>query len=422
VIIIINDFSVTMKTPLPEKARLLERLKQGNFNVPDFIYVPAIDFEQENFQALDAFLKKHQESFKVLARSVHPEEEHFKGGTFESLETYADLGGIQYARKQMIKSVKSIKKLSILRQQKFNHSPAVDPDEMGVIVMPFIEGASIMAKMVGRRWEFGYCRNRLHKVQRDPYITRTPHDHTLLQISEDIQAYLGFACEIEYVISADNEIHTVQAKDISHIEILEEAESNRSIKLDGIQRIRKRRNYRERMVYVMDNTSFYLSVIGNCEDMILGSEGPAIGIEDILDIINTYEATLEDFALKHQRFGVIKLTTDAVRELYQIANHYLDDFPDLQKQLSNALHNNRYKIDYFLSEADTFITKDRIRINLCGHDAYGINTVRTPVWCAYWNLDRHEKTVNEFKRLGFKTGDTVGIDIDPEEKPTIYRL
>jgi hypothetical protein len=322
----------------------------------------------------------------------------------------------------MIKSVKSTKKLSILRQQKFNHAPAVDPDDMGVIVMPFIEGLNIMAKMVGGHWEFGYCRNRLQKVQRDPYITQTPHDQKLFQISKDIQAHLGFACEIEYVISADNEIHAVQAKDISHIEILEQANSNRSIKLDGIQRIRKRANYRERMAYIMDNTAFYLSVIGKCEDMILGCEGPAVGIEDILEVINTYEATLEDFAMKHHRFGVIKLTTDAVRELYQIANHYLDDFPDLHNQLSNALYNNRYKIDYFLSEADTFITKDRIRINLCGHDAYGINTVRTPVWCAYWNLDRHEKIVNEFKKLGFKTGDTIGIEIDSEEKPTVYRL
>jgi hypothetical protein len=411
-----------MKTSLPEKARLLGRLKNNNFNVPDFIYVSANNFEQENFEALNVFLIKHQESFKVLARSAHPQEEHLKGGTFESLETYADLGGIQYARKRMIKSVKSDKKLSILRQQKFNHVPAIDPDEMGVIVMPFIDGSSVMAKMIGGHWEFGYCRDRLHKVQHDPYITRTPHNRKLLQISEDIQTYLGFACEIEYVISADNEIHVVQAKDISHIEMLEPAESERSIKLDGIFRIRKRRNYRERTVYVMDNTAFYISVIGKCEDMILGSEGPAIGVEDILEIINTYEAKLEDFALKHQRFGIIELSTEAVAELYQIANHYLDDFPDLQKQLSNALHNNRYKFDYFLSESDTFITKDRIRVNLGGHDAYGINTVRTPLWCAYWKLDRHEKIVQEFKRLGFKTGDLVGIDIDTEEIPTIYRL
>ncbi|UCH22261.1 MAG: hypothetical protein JSU83_03185 [Deltaproteobacteria bacterium] len=411
-----------MKTSLPEKARLLERLKQGNFNVPDFIYVPAIDFEQKNFEVLNAFLKKHQESFKVLARSAHPQEEHFKGGTFESLETYADLSGIQYARKRMIKSAKFDKKLTIQRQQKFHHAPAVDPDGMGVIVMPFIEGSSVMAKIVAGDWEFGYCRNRLHKVQQDPYITRTPHDQKLLQISEDIQTYLGFACEIEYVISADNEIHVVQAKDISHIEMLEQMESERSIRLDGIYRIRKRRNYRERTVYVMDNTAFYISVISKCEDMIHGSEGPAIDVEDILEIISEYESGLEEFALKHQRFGIIELSTEAVTELYQIANHYLNDFPDSQKQLSNALHNNRYKIDYFLSESDTFITKDKIRVNLGGHDAYGINTVRYPLWSVYWKLEKHEKIVKEFKKLGFKTGDLVGIDIDTEEKPTIYRL
>jgi hypothetical protein len=30
--------------------------------------------------------------------------------------------------------------------------------------------------------------------------------------------------------------------------------------------------------------------------------------------------------------------------------------------------------------------------------------------------------VQEFNKLGFKTGDTVGIEVDAEEKPTIYRL
>jgi len=30
--------------------------------------------------------------------------------------------------------------------------------------------------------------------------------------------------------------------------------------------------------------------------------------------------------------------------------------------------------------------------------------------------------VKELRRLGFKTGDTVGIDIDSQEKPTIFRL
>jgi hypothetical protein len=108
--------------------------------------------------------------------------------------------------------------------------------------------------------------------------------------------------------------------------------------------------------------------------------------------------------------------------LYQIANHYLDDTPDLQAELSKALHHNLYQIDIFISEADTLIAKDKFRINLCSHDAYGIDTVRNPLWSVYWYVDRHDAVVQEFKRVGFKTGDTVGIDIDVDDKPTIYRL
>ena len=91
-----------MDNKLPEKARLLKQLQQEKFKIPDFIYVSAADFENGNFDALEAFLKLHRESFKVIARSVHPQEEFFKGGTFDSLETYADLGGIQYARKKLL--------------------------------------------------------------------------------------------------------------------------------------------------------------------------------------------------------------------------------------------------------------------------------------------------------------------------------
>ena len=32
------------------------------------------------------------------------------------------------------------------------------------------------------------------------------------------------------------------------------------------------------------------------------------------------------------------------------------------------------------------------------------------------------KMVREFERLGFKSGDTVGIEIDSDEKPNVYRL
>lgn len=411
-----------MEKKLPEKARLLERLKKGRFNVPDFIYIPAENFKKENFKELKAFFENYHESFKVVVRSAHPQEEFFKGGTFDSLETYADIGGIKYARKKIINSVFSSNRLSILRQQKFNHAPEIVPEDMGVIVMPYIDGMNIMAKMVGNHWEFGYSGDRSHKVRSDPYITNTPHDITLLRISGEIQDYLGFRCEIEYVSSRDGVIHVVQAKDISSIEMLEMKEEERSIRLDGIRRIRKRRNYRERPVYVMDNKAFYLEVISACEDLVHGWNHTQPGIEDILGIVSNYEGNIEEFGLRHQRFGVLGLCIQVPEDLYQIANHYLDETPELQSRLSSALNNNQYKIDFFLSEADTLIVEEKIRVNLCSHDAYGIDTVRNPLWNVYWRGERHDQIEKEFKKLGFKTGDTVGIDIDSEDRPTIYRV
>ena len=407
---------------LPEKARLLQKLKKGNFTVPDFIYVSASDFRNEAFNDLNAFLDRHRESYKVITRSAHPMEEYFKGGTFDSLETYTDPGGIQYARSKIINLAKTAKQLTIKRQQKFNNSPEIDPEDMGIIVMPFISGISVMAKMLGNHWEFGYCRDRIHKIQREPYITRTPHDRRLMALSENIQKYLGYRCEIEYVVSEDGQIHVVQAKDISQIETLEPQYGERAIKLDGIRRIRRNHNYRERPVFVMNNRKFYLEIIGKCEELVFGDREPRPRIEDIIEIVVKYQTELEDFALRHQRFSILGLSIQEPEELYQIANHYLDDFPDLQARLSKALNDNLYKIDYFLSEADTLLAKDRFRINLCAHDAYGIDTVRNPIWSVFWHVDTHEKVVKEFNRLGFKTGDTVGIEIDSDEKPIVYRL
>jgi hypothetical protein len=405
---------------VPEKAELLEKLKQGGFAVPDFIYVPALEFDTENFADLDNFLGKHREGFKVIARSAHPEEHRFKGGTFDSLETYADVGGIKYARNKIIKLAETSRHLGVARQQRFAHAPELDLRQMGVIVMPFVDGSSVMAKMISNYWEFGYCRDRIHKVQSEPYITRTPHDRRLVQLSKDIQAYLGFRCEIEYIISTDGSIHVVQAKDISKIDTLEEEESQRSISLDGIRRIRKRRNYRERPVYVMDNKTFYINVISQCEEIV--GKCTASDISRVIESINAYEAHFEAFALRHERYAVLGLAIQDPGDLYQIASHYLDDIPELQAELSRALHNNLYQIDIFLSEADTLIAKDKFRVNLCSHDAYGIDTVRNPIWTVYWNVDRHESVVNEFKSVGFTTGDTVGIDVGVEERPTVYRL
>ena len=410
-----------MKNEIPEKAKLLEKLRKNTFNVPDFIYVPADKFNTEDFGKLNSFLDKHRESYKVIARSAHPMESEYIGGTFDSLETYADISGIKYARNRIIKIAETSKRLSIRRQQTFNHAPQIDMNEMGVIVMPFVNGSSVMAKMLVNNWEFGYCRNRSHKVQSEPHITKVPHDRRLLDLSEDIQKALGFRCEIEFIVSDEGEVYVVQARDISSIETLEAKDNQHSIKLDGIRRIRKRRNYRERPVYVMNNKAFYINVISQCEDLVQEGKDPKHDINDIISSIKAYEKELESFALRHQRFAVLGFSIQDSSELYQITNHYLEDLPKLQKILSKALHDNLYKIDIFLAEADTLIAKDKFRINLCSHDAYGIDTVRNPLWSAYRYMDRHDKVVKEFLRLGFKTGDTIGIDIDAEGRPIISR-
>ncbi|MFP4477132.1 MAG: hypothetical protein ACLFOY_16345 [Desulfatibacillaceae bacterium] len=408
-----------METKIPEKARLLDLLKQGGFNVPPFVYLPAEDFRKEDFTRLTEFLEEHNESFKVLARSAHPHEEFYKGGTFDSLETYADVGGIKYARKKIIQLGATAKKLSILRQQKFHGAPGFDPEEMGVIVMPFVSGSSVMAKKVKNTWEFGYLPDHRHKVQSEPYITETPHDTRLLDLSREIEGYLGFRCEIEYIMVPDGDIWVVQAKDISSVESAEFTEDERCVKLDGVRRIRKRRNFRERSVYVMNNREFYINVVGMCEDIVNGCEGDTPTIDDLLEFVESYERDMRDFALKHQRYAVLGLSIHDQDELYQIVNNYLGEFPELQKRLSRALHDNLYHVDYFLAEADTLITKDSFRMNLCTHEAYGIDTIRNPLWTVFWTRDRHEAVVREFRRLNVKTGDHLHIDIDASGRPTV---
>jgi hypothetical protein len=414
--------SSKMKKEVPEKAKFLSQLQSSGFNVPAFIFLTPDDFNKERFEALEAFLEQHCDGYKVIARSAHAQEEQFKSGTFDSFGTYADIGGIQYARKKMIRKAKTTKRLSIERQQRFNNAPPVNVEQMGVIVMPFIEGTGVMAKMIGNSWEFGYCRDRSRKIQKEPYITQIPHDRRLLHLSQKIQQELGFRCEIEYIVSKKGEIFVVQAKDISEIETLEQNESERCIILDGIRRVRKRRNYRERPLYVIDNKSFYINLISKCEDMLFECKGTKPKIEDLIDIIKAYETDMERFALRHQRYAVLGISIQDAEDLFQIASHYLDETPALHALLSQALNNNLYELDIFIAEADTMIAKDKLRINLGSHDAYGIDTVRNPLWSVYWQVDKHEDMVKEFKRLGFKTGDTVGIEINAEGLPVIYRL
>jgi len=78
--------------------------------------------------------------------------------------------------------------------------------------------------------------------------------------------------------------------------------------------------------------------------------------------------------------------------------------------------------EILISEADTLMTRDKFRIGLCSHDAYGIDTVRNPLWNVYWPADRHEEIPAQFMAVGFRTGDTVGIDIDVDDQPVVFRL
>jgi hypothetical protein len=410
-----------MSTDLPEKAELLEKLSQGRFNVPRFLYLPAEDFARENFGGLEKFLSEECAGHKVIVRSCHHQEEYFKGGTFDSLETYSDLGGVKYARNRIIKAAREEKRLSILRQRKFANAPEIDPDQTGVIVMPFIEGINVMAKVVWDHWEYGYSRSRRSQFECGPYITSTPHDRALIKLSDDIQSHLGFKCEIEYVISPDGEIYVVQAKDISKVETLEYKEAELAVHLDGLRRIRKRRNYRERPIFVMDNHTFYLELIGLCENQVQ-TEGRAPEIRELLDKVADYEKSMEEFSLRHERFGVLGLCIIVPDELFQIANHYLDDYPEQQQEFSRVLFRNQYRIDQFLSEADTLISREAFRRNLCSHDAYGINTVRNPIWSVYWLAERHEEVVKRFREMGYMTGDYVGIEVDSSDRPTVFRF
>lgn len=410
------------KENLPEKARLLVLLKEAGFSVPPFLYMPAEDFERESFASLKGFLQKHCGGFKIITRSCHPGEEFYKGGTFDSLDTYADPGGVKYARNRIIKSAREDKRLSIRRQQKFQGAPPIDLEDTGIMVMPFIEGTSVMAKIIGDHWEFGYSRSRDSGFANEPYITNTPHDLRLLTIAQDVETLLGFRCEIEYVVSREGEIFVVQAKDISKIETLEHKESKRSIRLDGLRRIRKRRNYRERPIYVMDNRSLYLQIISNCEDIVHGCVEPVDNVEEIIARVAQVERDMEEFALRHERFCVVGLSIEVPEDLYQVVNHYLDDTPELQQQISKSLYRNQYMVDRFLAETDTLLAQDKFRRNLCSHDAYGINTVRSPIWLAYWSANRHREVVDDFRGLGYRTGDYVGIELDDEDRPLVYRL
>ena len=56
-----------MNQGLPEKARVLGQIRKGGFDVPDFIFVPAIDFANQNFTELESSFQEEVDSSRNLA-------------------------------------------------------------------------------------------------------------------------------------------------------------------------------------------------------------------------------------------------------------------------------------------------------------------------------------------------------------------
>jgi len=407
---------------IPEKPRLLKILKDDGFNVPDFYFISGEDFDEGDFLELQEFLNRSCTSFKVIVRSAHPQEDRFKGGTFDSLETNCDITGVQYARNRITKLARHAKRLNILRQQRFNGAPQIDIDQMGIVVMQYIEGLQVMAKQLGDQWEFGISGFAKEKVPVESYITRRPPDERLLELSDTIQRYLGFRCEIEYILDYSGVIHVVQARDISLIDLLETNRFEQTLRLDGIRRLRKRNNYRERVIYAMDNPSIYERIMAMSSELLREQERVEEKFGKILKVIEEYEQELEQFSLKYQYYAVLGLKIRIPDELFHKASHCLNELPDYQARLTQVLLENQYQIDYFLSEADTILAKDRLHLNLCTHAAYGVDSVRNPLWFIHWTPEHHDAVVNQFRKLGFKTKDMIGIEISPEERPMVYRL
>ena len=166
------------------------------------------------------------------------------------------------------------------------------------------------------------------------YITLRPPDERLIELSETIQRQLGFRCEIEYILDHDGLIHVVQAHDISLIDLLEQNRFEQTLRLDGIRRLRKRSNYRERVIYVIDNPSIYDRIMAMSSELLKEQERVEEKFGEILKVIEEYEQELEQFSLKYQYYAVLGLKIRIPNELFHKASHCLDELPEYQAWLT----------------------------------------------------------------------------------------
>ena len=99
----------------------------------------------------------------------------------------------------------------------------------------------------------------------------------------------------------------VQACDISLIDLLEQNRFEQTLRLDGIRRFRKWSNYRERMIYAMDNPSIYERIMAMSSELLNEQERVEEKFGEILKVIEEYEQELEQFSLKYQHYAVLGL-------------------------------------------------------------------------------------------------------------------
>ncbi len=424
-----RDDRVGLMHHRPDKVAFLEKLQSGGFNIPDFIYLSSEELNNNCQTAINAFLKANSGAACVIVRSAHPLEARYKGGTFDSFESTADFDGIRFAFRKIVRSCRTSKRLAICRQQAFEGAPPLNPDDMGILIMPYIDGRSVMAKTVEGKWEFGYARQSDNLIFRDPYLTSTPHDNQLYELSERIRSFLGFRCELEYILSGDGQLFIVQARDISGAPASEEAPVSPAgrrgrghVRFDGVHRVRGLCNHRIRPVFVMNNREFSLEIMDACcSDRCSGDNRDDGMVQQILDIIDDFDQRLDRFALSHPRYAV--LGTDIhLLDLFHFTHHFFEKVPHARQQIDGALRKTQYAIESFLAEADTLIAKRKTRFNLCTHNAYGISSVRNPLWTVFWDEDRSESILNDLGALGIQTGEIIEIEINAPGIPVLYRF
>ncbi len=410
----------------PDKVEMLQNLQAAGFDVPGFVYLPAERLARGDTDALAGFLQGRPQTARLLVRSAHPEEAAFKGGTFDSFLATPDLDGVRLAWRRMVRSCRTAKRLSIRRQQVFWGAPSIDPEEMGALVMPFIEGPCIMAKALNGRWEFGVSPQ---EGAGEPYLTTTAADEDLLAQCRSVRDSLGVSCEIEWVRSAkDGRLYLVQARDISRLPTAPPVEegplpcsARDGLVMDGLRRVRDDGRRRQRPVFVMDSRELLSALDAAFRDPAESGDRGAGATDAALSAIHSFEGAMERFALSHERYAVLAVAVH-LPDLYGFPERLPAAGPGCRKALGKALRGCQYAIERFLAEADTLVAQEGTSFHPCTHAVFGISSVSHPLWSVSWKADRRGDILDALHRLGVRTGRRIEIALNSSGLPELYSV